>query len=100
MFQVFHKPLSKLESSVATQTFIDKQLKMAGTPIDASASDRYVIVPAAVGATDGSLTLSDVTAEQMIRGGAHSTGKSSEQTTVEVPQIDFASWLSNNFKID
>lgn len=101
MFQVFERPLAALERKPqpANWSLINSRLAMAGQFLQPSSSrDRYVFVPAAAGARTGTVNLGNMTAQQMIRGGAHSDDSTGGGGNWSAPVVDFVSWLTANFR--
>lgn len=95
MFRKFQKPLKRMkaDTSLMTDKSIRERLATAGMP--PLTKDRYVLIPAAAGATNSTMHLGSVDAEQMIRGGAHDNEHTGKQ--VDVPLVDVVSWLVSNF---
>lgn len=109
MWEVFKEPLAALERDVKPQllnrSLIDSRLAMAGQPLPqpssatgCSSRDRYVFVPAAAGAETGTLNLGQMTAQQMVRGGAHTLKSTDGVQNWVAPQVDIPSWLTANFR--
>lgn len=111
MVQTFQIPLSELDADPSLQN-TDLIQSRLDTPLHADPSlqnpfliqsrldtvktasigqNRFVAIPAAAGASSGTLDLGYMTAEQMIRGGA------AVGTTMTVPMIDFPNWLTQSF---
>lgn len=100
MFQVFKGPLGKLHADphLADPQLIKTRLAMASTPLDGESHDRFVVIPAAGGAENGSLTLHSMTAEQMIRGGALTTPNGTDTLQAKVAMVDVAAWMGAHFR--
>jgi hypothetical protein len=105
MWRVFKEPLSQLQpdQSLQSRTLIQSRLDSAKAA--SPSRNHFVAVPAAAGASSGTLNLGMMTAEQMIRGGAVSNvnkgmkeaGKAVGTTMMTVPMVDFPKWLTQSF---
>jgi len=96
MFKVFKVPLSQLhpDPSLNSTALIQDRLNIAKIP--STGQNRFVSVPAAAGARSGMLELGVMTAEQMIRGGAHSEDVAgTAQTSANV--VDIPQWLAEHY---
>jgi len=83
-------------TTLMTPEVISARMAYASRP--AQGKDRFVLVPAAAGAQNGSLHIGHVSAQQMIRGGAHSLGvneKATGEPEYDVPLANFVEMLSN-----
>lgn len=101
MWKVFWKPLQMLrnKTAIARPAVIQERLATAGRALAPDASDRFVVVPAAVGASAGKLSLGMMTPEQAIRGGAHSAGPLNG-ARMKVPLVDLVAWIARHFKVE
>ena len=97
MWKKFDGPLRSLapDAALNSSALIKSRLAEASYPIRKGTPTRYTFIPAAVGVTDGYMTISEVTPQQMIRGGAHSDGGGK---AITVPVVDVVTWLANNFR--
>jgi len=97
MWRTFKKPLSMMvpDESLMTNDVINSRMAQASLP-PTDSKDRFVLVPAAAGASAGQLHLGHVDAEQMIRGGAIDSVKTGKQ--LDVPIANFVSMLEDNFQ--
>lgn len=103
MLKVFWGPLQRLRNKtcVAKPAIVQERLAMAGVRLAPGESDRFVVVPAAVGASTGTLNMGMMTPEQAIRGGAHSAGAGQLQgARMRVPLVDLVDWIAIHFKIE
>lgn len=99
MWKVFETPLGalKADSELKNPALIADRLAKASDPWPAGVRSRFVFVPAAAGAKNGTLDLGLMTPEQMIRGGA--VDHKEEGAPVEtVPLVDVVSWIRENFE--
>jgi len=99
LWMKFQTPLAALKPNPALNStaLVRSRLADAGRP--ATRKHRYTFVPAAVAAADGSLQLGIVDANQMIRGGAVSTGDASrEGVQMVVPMVNVVDWMIDNFR--
>jgi FkbM family methyltransferase len=90
--------LNKFDPRLNSTELIRQRLDEAATP---SRSTRYTFVPAAVAAEDRIVHLGQMSAEQMIRGGAHSAGATAHSgKQVSVYGTDVATFLAKYFDDD
>jgi 2-polyprenyl-3-methyl-5-hydroxy-6-metoxy-1,4-benzoquinol methylase len=97
MWAAFEKPLGELkfDPQLNKTELINQRLAEAAT---ASHGTRYTFVPAAVAAQDGVVHLGEMSAEQMIRGGAHSSGEGVHSgKQVDVYGVDVATFITKYF---
>jgi len=97
MFQRFRVPLSHLHPDQSLQSIDLIQSRLDTAKAASNGKNRFVAVPAAVGARSGKLELGVMTAEQMIRGGAHDHDDHAHGPTMTVPMVDFPKWLTQSF---
>lgn len=101
MWRTFEKQLHALDDSTLPwlndTALIHSRMQLAQHP-PADARDRYTMIPAAASNRDGTLDLGGISAEQIIRGGAHleQTNKAKKMTLVSV--VDVVTWITSNFK--
>jgi FkbM family methyltransferase len=101
MFRVFKEPLQALKPNLELSNWdlINLRLAQASHSLKPNDRDRFTFVPAAAGANNGSLSLTLMTPEQMIRGGAvDDVDMVAGGNEMEVPLVDFATWLTTNFR--
>ena len=84
-----------LSEDVKTQIQEAWESRLAEAKVRSPEQNRYTFIPAAVGVTDGYMKISEVTPQQMIRGGAISDGGGK---AITVPVVDVVTWLANNFR--
>jgi len=101
MFETFRTPLGHLhpDPELRDSALIAKRLAVADDAPPAGMAARFVAVPAAAGAADGTLDLGAMTAEQMIRGGAISHPVEG-LPEMKVPLVNVVSWFVDHFKED
>lgn len=95
MFKRFKSKLDLLkpDPTLNNVDLINSRLSIATTP--PGNSNRFTAVPAAVGDHFGILELGMVSADQMIRGGAHDEAVGN---VMNVTMVDFPKWFVANFK--
>lgn len=106
MLQVFAEPISKLKPDPAMEAPSKVQERMASAaalaahPLGLHDRDRFVFVPAAVGAKNGSITFSGTPSAMLYGGGRESDSGpiSGAHITQETPVVDAVSWLVQNFR--
>jgi len=99
MWQVFQKPLQRMvpNATLMPTDVVRSRVAQASSP-PADGLDRFVLVPAAAGASEKKLHLGRVDPQQMIRGGVIDNDHTGKQ--FDVPVADFVSMLVDNFKED
>lgn len=97
MFKLFRGPLSHLQVNKSLQNMDLIQSRLDTAKAASNEINRFVAVPAAAGASDGTLDLGEMTAEQMIRGGAHDQYAQAGGATMTVPMVDIPKWLTQFF---
>ena len=91
------KPNPSLNSSF----LVDKRLAEAGLGIHQPTRSHYIAVPAAVGDSDGWVTLWD-DPQQLIRGGAMLSGRAARSSSTHhytTRQVDLASWIKKSVSV-
>lgn len=99
MWNRFKEPLEALEPdhTLLQDNVIAARLAAAGKTLGPDDRDRFVLIPAAAGARNGSIALGLMTPKQMIHGGGVDYAVNPRMT---VPLIDVVSWLRSNFRHD
>lgn len=97
MWQIFKTPLQLMvpNTTLMSADVVRSRVSQSSSP-PANGLDRFILIPAAAGASEKSIHLGNVDPEQMIRGGAIDNSKAGTQ--YDVPVADFVSMLVNNFK--
>ena len=100
MFEVFKGPLNELTPDPALKnlSLISRRLATASNPLSSGSRSRFVIIPVAAGAKEGTLSLGMMTPQQMIRGGAISKDKKNVigAHVQIVPVVNIVSWITHN----
>merc|ERR1719171_2256719 len=102
MLELFKEPLSKLKPDPTLEVPSKAQERMAiahdlaAHPLGLHDHDRFVFVPAAVGAQDASLTFSGTASSMLYGGGMESDAGAT--FTQQTPVVDVVSWLVQNFR--
>lgn len=95
MWKTFEAQLNRLAPDPALNSSTLIEARLAEAKVRSPEQNRYTFIPAAVGVKDTYVSLSETSAKQMIRGGAHSVESST--STVRVRAVDVVSWLKEHF---
>mmetsp|Transcript_60983 Transcript_60983/g.122240 ORF Transcript_60983/g.122240 Transcript_60983/m.122240 type:complete len:334 (+) Transcript_60983:2-1003(+) len=97
MWKVFKKPLKLMvpDDSLMSADVVKSRVAQASSP-PINGSNRFVLIPAAAGASENSMHLGGVAPKHMIRGGAIDNDHHGKQ--FDVPVADFVSMLTSNFQ--